>query len=65
MLIWLLHKQTKGQIMKNKKLNVKIEFNCDASKDLTEQQLNEIILYHIYEKIGNISDKGVKLTIKD
>ena len=46
------------------KLKVKIEFNCLANKEETEEQLNKIVNYQIYEKIWNVdSNKGVKLTI--
>ena len=46
------------------KLKVKIEFNCLANKEETEEQLNKIVNYQIYEKIWNVdSNKGVKLTV--
>ena len=46
------------------KLKVKIEFDCLANKEETEEQLNKIVNYQIYEKIWNVdSNKGVKLTV--
>tara|TARA_R110000764_G_scaffold204574_1_gene289877 strand:- start:581 stop:745 length:165 start_codon:yes stop_codon:yes gene_type:complete len=46
------------------KLKIKIEFNCLANKEETEEQLNKIVNYQIYEKIWNVDyNKGVKLTI--
>ena len=46
------------------KLKVKIEFNCLANKEETEEQLNKIVNYQIYEKIWNVDyNKDVKLTI--
>ena len=46
------------------KLKVKIEFNCLANKEETEEQLNKIVNNQIYEKIWNVdSNKGVKLTV--
>lgn len=48
-----------------KKLKIKIEFECLSNKEETEETLNKIINYQIYEKIWNISNEGVKLSIKE
>ena len=38
------------------KLKIKIEFDCLANKEETEEQLNSIINYQIYERIWNVSE---------
>ena len=48
-----------------KKLKINIEFECLSDKLETEETLNKIINYQIYEKIWNISNNGVKLKITE
>jgi len=45
----------------NKELIVTMKFKCLGDKELTQEVLEKIILYSIYEKVDVVD--GVKLTI--
>lgn len=45
----------------NKELSVTMKFKCLGDKELTQEVLEKIILYSIYEKVDVVD--GVKLTI--
>lgn len=43
---------------------VTIKFSCLGDKEETMQKLEKIVLYQIYEKIGNIKNE-CKITIEE